>query len=328
MLIAIIASVLLILNFIIRQKKNNWEINTQKYAAYECGFEPFSETQAQVFEIQFFLVSIMFLIFDVELALMFPWAVYFFSLTQASFWIMISFVILLTIGFFYEWEKGALNWNSSKTSNKFLILAITQIEELDTNFFSFIDFFFTIEQFLSIYILVLFVIGVILKNNLTFAGFLLRFQQLILTMLFLMCLYYGYDSFLNNNLETIFIFHNYFIIDIYTQFSKLCVSMCLFIIILFWSKDYMYYHKYIIWEFPLLILLASLFMMLLLSSFNLFSLFISLEGLSLCLYVLAAYDFDRRSSAEAALKYFTLETLSSGFLLLGIALIYILLSAH
>jgi NADH-quinone oxidoreductase subunit N len=63
--------------------------------------------------------------------------------------------------------------------------------------------------------------------------------------------------------------------------------------------------------------------MLLLSSFNLFSLFISLEGLSLCLYILTAYDFDRRSSAEAALKYFTLGTLSSGFLLLGIVLIYI-----
>jgi NADH-quinone oxidoreductase subunit N len=64
-------------------------------------------------------------------------------------------------------------------------------------------------------------------------------------------------------------------------------------------------------------------MVLLVSSFNLFSLFISLEGLSLCLYVLAAYDFDRRSSTEAAIKYFTLGTLSSGFLLLGIVFIYI-----
>ena len=84
----------------------------------------------------------------------------------------------------------------------------------------------------------------------------------------------------------------------------------------------MYYHKYIIWEFPIILLLATFFMLLLGSSFNLFSLFISLEGLSLCLYILTAYDFDRRSSAEAALKYFTLGTLSSGFLLLGIALIY------
>ena len=72
-----------------------------------------------------------------------------------------------------------------------------------------------------------------------------------------------------------------------------------------------------------MLLLASFFIMLLVSSFNLFSLFISLEGLSLCLYILAAYNFDSRSSGEAALKYFTLGTLSSGFLLLGIVFIYI-----
>lgn len=64
-------------------------------------------------------------------------------------------------------------------------------------------------------------------------------------------------------------------------------------------------------------------MMLLISAFNLFSLFVSLEGLSLCLYILTAYDFDRRTSAEAALKYFTLGTLSSGFLLLGLVFVYI-----
>lgn len=71
-IIAVIACFLLVINFFVRQKNNTWELNTQKYAAYECGFEPFSESQSQVFEIQFFLVSIMFLIFDVELALIFP----------------------------------------------------------------------------------------------------------------------------------------------------------------------------------------------------------------------------------------------------------------
>ena len=84
-LIAIIAILLLIINFVIRQKNNKLEINAQKYSAYECGFEPFSETQANVFEIQFFLVSIMFLIFDVELALMFPWAVHFEFLNYMGF---------------------------------------------------------------------------------------------------------------------------------------------------------------------------------------------------------------------------------------------------
>lgn len=108
-IITLIASILLIVNYFLRQKNNKWELNTQKYAAYECGFEPFSEAQSHIFEIQFFLVSIMFLIFDIELALMFPWAVYFSFLNKFAFWIMMVFVILLTVGFFYEWKKGALN---------------------------------------------------------------------------------------------------------------------------------------------------------------------------------------------------------------------------
>lgn len=320
-IIAIIASVLFILNFIIRQKNNNWEINTQKYAAYECGFEPFSETQSQVFEIQFFLVSIMFLIFDVELALMFPWAVYFSFLTQAGFWVMILFVILLTIGFFYEWKKGALNWNNAKPTGNLFFFLIISAKSLDFEFLSFLDFFFVIEHFFGLYILVLIVLGVMLKHIWKLPAILIRYSEFASFAIFILFFFYGLDLFFYKS--TFFLFHNYFIVDLYTQFAKFIVSFCMLCILLFWSKNYIYYHKYIIWEFPLLLLLAGWFIMLLLSSFNLFSLFISLEGLSLCLYVLAAYDFDRRSSAEAALKYFTLGTLSSGFLLLGIVFIYI-----
>ena len=223
---------------------------------------------------------------------------------------------------FYEWEKGALNWNAPIVKNKFLFFAIIHIDEFETSFFSFIDYFFTIEQFLGIYILVLLVTSVILNYFLSVSSTMVRILQLILFCVIILCFTYILDIFFYRAGESIFIFHNYFIIDLYSQFSKFFMCFCLLIITVFWFKDYMYYHKYIIWEFPIILLLATFFMLLLVSSFNLFSLFISLEGLSLCLYILTAYDFDRRSSAEAALKYFTLGTLSSGFLLLGIALIY------
>jgi NADH-quinone oxidoreductase subunit A len=70
--ISIVAAILLILNYFIRQKSNKMIVDQNKLAAYECGFEPFSEMHAHSVDVQFFLVSIMFLIFDIELALMFP----------------------------------------------------------------------------------------------------------------------------------------------------------------------------------------------------------------------------------------------------------------
>lgn len=84
--------------------------DSEKISAYECGFDPFDDARSQ-FDIQFYLVAILFIIFDLEVAFLFPWAL---TLNQNGFfgfWSMMVFLIILTIGFVYEWRKGALEWN-------------------------------------------------------------------------------------------------------------------------------------------------------------------------------------------------------------------------
>ena len=81
----------------------------EKVSAYECGFNAFDDARMK-FDVRFYLVSILFIIFDLEIAFLFPWAVSFAGLTDAAFWSMMVFLAVLTVGFAYEWKKGALDW--------------------------------------------------------------------------------------------------------------------------------------------------------------------------------------------------------------------------
>lgn len=81
----------------------------EKLAAYECGFEAFDDARRK-FDVRFYLVSILFIIFDLEIAFLFPWAVSLGSIGVFGFWSMVCFLGILTIGFIYEWKKGALEW--------------------------------------------------------------------------------------------------------------------------------------------------------------------------------------------------------------------------
>ena len=81
----------------------------EKVSAYECGFEAFDDARAK-FDVRFYLVSILFIIFDLEVAFLFPWAANFYQLSGAAFWGMMLFLGVLTVGFAYEWKKGALEW--------------------------------------------------------------------------------------------------------------------------------------------------------------------------------------------------------------------------
>ena len=81
----------------------------EKVSAYECGFNAFDDARMK-FDVRFYLVSILFIIFDLEVAFLFPWAVAFGDLSMAAFWSMMIFLAVLTIGFIYEWKKGALEW--------------------------------------------------------------------------------------------------------------------------------------------------------------------------------------------------------------------------
>ena len=82
----------------------------EKNSPYECGFEPFDESRGK-FEVKFYLVAILFLIFDLEIIFLFPWAIAFNELGSLGFWAMMFFLLVLTVGFIYEWMKGALDWN-------------------------------------------------------------------------------------------------------------------------------------------------------------------------------------------------------------------------
>lgn len=83
--------------------------DSEKLSAYECGFEAFDDARAR-FDIRFYLVAILFIIFDLEVAFLFPWAVTLGAIGMFGFWSMMGFLAVLTIGFVYEWKKGALEW--------------------------------------------------------------------------------------------------------------------------------------------------------------------------------------------------------------------------
>jgi NADH-quinone oxidoreductase subunit A len=82
----------------------------EKLSAYECGFNAFDDARMK-FDVRFYLVAILFIIFDLEVAFLFPWAITFGELGAFGFWSMMLFLGVLTIGFIYEWRKGALDWD-------------------------------------------------------------------------------------------------------------------------------------------------------------------------------------------------------------------------
>ena len=94
-----------VINFILSPKKPDPE----KLSAYECGFDAFDDSRME-FDVRFYLVAILFIIFDLEIAFLFPWAITLGKIGVFGFWSMMIFLGVLTIGFIYEWKKGALEW--------------------------------------------------------------------------------------------------------------------------------------------------------------------------------------------------------------------------
>ena len=83
--------------------------DSEKVSAYECGFDAFDDARSK-FDVRFYLVAILFIIFDLEVAFLFPWAISLNDIGMFGFWSMVVFLLILTIGFVYEWKKGALEW--------------------------------------------------------------------------------------------------------------------------------------------------------------------------------------------------------------------------
>ena len=96
----------IILNYFLSPKNPDPE----KLSAYECGFDAFDDSRME-FDVRFYLVAILFIIFDLEIAFLFPWAISLGSIGLLGFWSMMIFLFILTIGFIYEWKIGALDWD-------------------------------------------------------------------------------------------------------------------------------------------------------------------------------------------------------------------------
>lgn len=101
----IIALLILVLSYLIGPSVPD----TEKLSAYECGFDPYGDARNK-FDVKFYLVAILFIIFDLEIIFLFPWISALDVIGWAGFWSMAFFLLLLTVGFMYEWLKGALEW--------------------------------------------------------------------------------------------------------------------------------------------------------------------------------------------------------------------------
>ena len=102
-----LALVIAILSYILTNQKPELE----KLSSYECGFEPFDDARSS-FDVHFYIVAILFMIFDIEIAFLLPWAYNLSYIGLLGFYSGLFFLVILTVGFYYEWVKGALNWSS------------------------------------------------------------------------------------------------------------------------------------------------------------------------------------------------------------------------
>ena len=101
-----LATILLGVSFVLSTRR----ADPEKVSAYECGFDPFDDARSR-FDVQFYLVAILFIIFDLEVTFLFPWALVLNQVALFGFWSMMAFLFVLTVGFVYEWRKGALDWS-------------------------------------------------------------------------------------------------------------------------------------------------------------------------------------------------------------------------
>jgi NADH-quinone oxidoreductase subunit A len=107
-----LAGLIVLVSYILTPK----QIYSEKVSPYECGFEPFGDARYQ-FDVHFYIVAILFIVFDIEIILLFPWAMAIQNIGDFGFWSMIGFLILLIIGFLFEWRLGILDWRTESSAH-------------------------------------------------------------------------------------------------------------------------------------------------------------------------------------------------------------------
>ena len=105
----IIAFILVIVLFLVSYLIATKDVNVERSSPYECGFEAYDDAQ-KTFDLHFYIVGVLFLIFDLEVAFLFPWAIALNTIGYFGFFLMIFFLFILTVGFMYEWARGGLDW--------------------------------------------------------------------------------------------------------------------------------------------------------------------------------------------------------------------------
>ncbi|HKK16488.1 MAG TPA: NADH-quinone oxidoreductase subunit A [Gammaproteobacteria bacterium] len=106
---ALTGAVLIALGLLLGKLLGHSKPDAEKQSPYECGFEAFEDARMK-FDVRYYLVAILFILFDLEIAFLFPWAVSLDVIGNAGFWAMMIFLAVLVVGFIYEWRKGALEW--------------------------------------------------------------------------------------------------------------------------------------------------------------------------------------------------------------------------
>jgi NADH-quinone oxidoreductase subunit A len=108
----IISVVLTVAMVVVNLLLSPYLLEVEKGGAYECGFDPFDDSRLQ-FSVQYYVLAILFLLFDLEIIFLFPWAVGASQLPVGGFWVVMAFLFIVTAGFVYEWQKGALEWRAA-----------------------------------------------------------------------------------------------------------------------------------------------------------------------------------------------------------------------
>jgi len=303
--------------------------DSEKRSEYECGFEPFDNATRLPFDVHFYLVGILFLIFDVEVALFFPWILSLHVSGWFGFYLIISFVLLLAVGFFYEWKRGALIWPSrqtkffySSTNEKIPLVAssiIIKIAETTSsaNLYAFqlIGEIVFIGGLLLLLTLAAYKLGRGVDKKWLTIFLINAIQRLILLTVAIYTL---------NILLVTFpgVVNNFVVISPYVLSIKILTGLsCWFI--LRYSELFICEQKRHRLEYPIIFSLATIFMLLLIGTINLVAAFVAIVGFSLNLYVLILTDANSTVAREAGAKYFYLSTLSSGLILYGIFLFFL-----
>jgi NADH-quinone oxidoreductase subunit A len=101
----LLSAIIILLSYLLASQQSD----NEKLSAYECGFTPFDDARNK-FDVKFYVVAILFIVFDLEVSLLFPWVAAVDTISTVAYWSVFVFLVILTIGFIYEWIKGALDW--------------------------------------------------------------------------------------------------------------------------------------------------------------------------------------------------------------------------